>query len=56
LDQAFFILDGNAIHDNIAGIDLFQPVDATQHGALATAAGATDHNDLTEFDFGVYPP
>ena len=46
LDVADIAREGNAVDDNVAGLVLFETVDATNESGLAGAGGADDDNYL----------
>ena len=43
-----------AIHDDLAGLNRFQPVDAADERALAAATGSAHHHDFSCRDFQIY--
>jgi hypothetical protein len=44
------IMDGDAVHPQLAGVDGLQPVDGADQGALPAPAGAEDHHHFPFID------
>ncbi len=45
-DVGFWVIQGHPVDDDIAALDQFQPVDATDERALSRTARSADHDDL----------